>query len=457
MHPSGCATRVAARSRAVPTPRRRATPPHLLRALVHRDYRLWAIADLISTVGSWMQLVAQNWIVLEVTHSPAALGTCVAVQSAPALALGMWGGSLADRLPKKQLLIATQSAFALLALVLAAATATGTLNIWVVWAVALGTGLTAAVNTPTVGAFCAEIVPAEDLGNAMALGAATSSTGRMVGMALAAWVVAAFGAQTAFAFNAVSFLAVIIALALMRGTHVAPRHHNDRSKRNDRAVGTRDGLRYILGSPKLLGLLALCFVLSAFGRNFQVTMAAMVDGPLHGGAGDYGFLSTVFAVGTLIGAIVAARRRTIDTRLLLVAAGVAAALEALSSLAPTLGSFATLMGPVAVAAVVVDTASGYLAQTRCDPAFRGRVLAAAALVSSAASAVGGPLLGWFATVLGARAPLAIGGLVALTAVIVGAACAPGSRWRLFGLPLERSLVASVGAPVGASVGAEHGR
>ena len=411
----------------------------MLRALRYRDYRLWAIADLISTVGSWMQLVAQNWIVLEITHSPTALGTCVAVQSAPALALGMWGGSIADRLPKKRLLIATQSAFALLALVLAVSTVTGTLTIWVVWVVALGTGLTATVNTPTVGAFCAEIVPEQDLGNAMALGAATSSTGRMAGMALAAWVVAACGAQTAFALNAVSFLAVIIALALMRDTYVAS------SQRYGRADGARDGLRYILGSPKLLGLLALCFVLSAFGRNFQVTMAAMVDGPLHGGAGDYGFLSTVFAVGTLIGAIVAARRRIIDSRLLLVAAGVAAALQALSSLAPTLGSFASFMGPIAVAAVVVDTASGYLAQTRCDPAFRGRVLAAAALVSSAASAVGGPLLGWFATVLGARAPLAIGGIVALSAVIGCAAFAPGCRWRLFCLPLERSLAASFGA------------
>lgn len=165
--------------------------PRMMRALAHRDYRLWALADLLSTVGSWMQLIAQNWMVLELTHSPAQLGVTIAVQSAPTLALGMWGGNIVDRLPRKPLLVVTQGFFAALALVLAATTAIGALNIWVIWSTALLTGLATTINTPAVGALCADMVPVEDLGNAIALGAATSSTGRMLGMASAGWVVAA--------------------------------------------------------------------------------------------------------------------------------------------------------------------------------------------------------------------------------------------------------------------------
>lgn len=290
----------------------------------------------------------------------------------------------------------------------------GALNIWIVWATALLSGLAATVNTPAVGALCAEIVPVEDLGNAMALGAATSSTGRMLGMACAGWVVAAYGAQAAFAFNALSFVAVIVALLMMR-THFPPR----RAETID-SDGALRGLRYIARSRNLLGLLALCFVLSAFGRNFQVTMAAMVSRPLHGGAGAYGMLSTVFALGTVVGAVVAARKRTLDAKTLLVAGGAAAALQLLSSAAPTTIAFALAMAPIAVGAVVVDTASGYLVQTRSDTAFRGRVLAAAAFVSAAAGAVGGPVLGWLAGSFGARAALAVGGVIAVGAVV---ACA----------------------------------
>lgn len=400
----------------------------MLRALAHRDYRLWAVADLISTVGSWMQLVAQNWIVLELTHSPAKLGTTVAIQSVPALVLGMWGGSIADRLPKRRLLIFTQAIFGLLALILSITAAAGALNIWVVWGVALVTGLTTTINTPAVGALCADIVPEEDLGNAIALGSATSSTGRMVGMGLAAWVVAAFGAQTAFAVNAASFVPVIVALALMRNARAITRNNPDSA-----ADGALQGLRYVLGSRNLLGLLGLCFVLSAFGRNFQVTMAAMVDGPLHAGAGAYGLVSTVFALGTVAGAVVAARCKTLNSRLLLIAGGAAAAIQLLSSVSPTTRAFAFLMAPIAVGAVLVDTTSGFLVQTRCDPAFRGRALAAAALVSSAAGAIGGPLLGWFASTMGARASLAIGGAVALAAILAAAAHRSAGRRQIFAL------------------------
>jgi MFS family permease len=396
---------------APPSRRLRLALPRMLRALAHRDYRLWALADLISTVGSWMQLIAQNWMVLQLTHSPAQLGITVAVQSAPTLVLGMWGGNLVDRLPRRPLLIATQAFFAVLALVLAGTTAIGALNIWVIWTTALLTGLATTVNTPAVGALCAEMVPVEDLGNAIALGAATSSTGRMLGLACAGWVVAACGAQTAFAFNALSFVAVIVALLRMRTKFSARRVDKNESD------GALRGLRYITRSRNLLGLLALCFVLSSFGRNFQVTMAAMVDGPLHGGAEAYGVLSTVFAVGTVVGAVVAARSRSLNVKTLLVAGGGAAALQSLSSIAPTTMAFACTMAPIAVGAVVVDTASGYLVQTRSDPAFRGRVLAAAALVSAAAGAAGGPILGWIAGSFGARASLAVGGVVALVAVL----------------------------------------
>ncbi len=402
--------------------------PHMLRALSHRDYRLWAAADLVSTVGSWMQLIAQNWVVLEITGSPAKLGITVAVQSLPAIALGMWGGNIADRLPRRRVLIATQTAFGLLAAALAVTTALDVINVGFVWAVAFLTGLVTAVNTPTVGALCADIVPEEDLGNAMALGAATSSTGRMLGMALAAWVVAAYGAQLAFAFNALSFVAVIAALALMRGAAAVSAAKKD--AKNDASDGAWQGLLYVARSRNLLGLLGLCFVLSAFGRNFQVTMAAMVSGPLGGGAGAYGFLSTIFAAGTVVGAVVAARTTNFDASLLLRAAAIASALQIVSSLTPNTAGFAIIIAPIAVAAVVIDTASSFLVQTKCDPAFRGRAIAAASLVSAAAGTVGGPFLGWLATAAGARAALAVGGVVALSATLACVGLAAPVRQRV---------------------------
>jgi predicted MFS family arabinose efflux permease len=417
--PVADSTAVAPAAAAVPSGRTGRRLPVALRSLAHRDYRLWAAADVVSTIGSWMQLVAQNWIVLQLTHSPAALGGTVAIQSAPAVVLGMWGGDLADRFPKRRLLIVTQTMFAVLAALLAVATAFDVLTIWLVWGAALATGLTTAVNTPAVGSFCTELVPPEDLGNAMALGSATSSTGRMLGMGLAGWVVAGYGAQTAFALNGLSFLAVILALSMMRAGRAAAGRSTSGSD------GAWQGLMYLFRTRTLLGLLALCFCLSAFGRNFQVTMAAMADGPLHGGARTYGTLSTVFAAGTVVGAVVAARCRRLDVRVLFVAAASAALLQMWSAFAPNTVGFAATMAPIAVAAVVVDTTCAYLVQTRSSAAFRGRAIAGAAVVSAAAGAFGSSVLGVLSSSFGPRAALFVGGGVALAATT-------GAAWALRG-------------------------
>lgn len=386
------------------------TLPDGLRALRHRNFRRWLAADVVSIAGWWMQVVAQNWLVLQISGSPAQLGWSVAAQSVPALVLGLWAGSLVDRLPRRSLLLVTQSLSALLAFALAALAASGGAQVWMVNVLAVATGLVGLVNGPAASAFGQEMVGREDMVNAAALGSASNSLGRVLGMALAGIVVAAGGPALAFAVNGVSFLAVIVALCSIRVDQLQPM---PRAPREQQRV--RDGLAYIRSQPRLLVLLALSFLLGAFGRNFQVTMAAMAAGPLHAGSYGYGLASTVFAVGAFAGAFLAARAHRARLAVILTAASCAAVIQLLSAGAPTELLFAAAMAPIAAAAVLLDTQLGTWVALSTDERRRGCVAAAAGMASAAAGAVGAPALGWFCSIVGPRMALVIGGSIALAA------------------------------------------
>ncbi|MCU1677511.1 MAG: yfmI-like uncharacterized MFS-type transporter, partial [Frankiales bacterium] len=255
------------------------TLPDGLRALRHRNFRWWLAADVVSIAGWWMQLVAQNWLVLQISHSPAQLGWSVAAQSLPALTCGLWAGALVDRLPRRAVLVATQSASAVLAFGLAALAASGGAQLWMVNAVAVATGVVGLFNGPAAAAFGQEMVGRDDMVNAAALGSASNSLGRVTGIGLAGIIVTVGGPALAFALNGVTFLAVLGVLRTIRVADLVPLA---RAPRGEQRVA--DAVRYIGAQPRLLVLLALSFVLGAFGRNFQVTMAAMAAGPLHAGA-----------------------------------------------------------------------------------------------------------------------------------------------------------------------------
>ncbi|WP_217369989.1 MFS transporter [Nonomuraea antri] len=385
------------------------------RALRHHNYRLWAGADIVSVTGTWMQVLGVNWLILTMTGSATSVGLSLVMQALPTLLLGMWGGALADRLPTRPVVVAAQLAQAALAAVLAFIAFTGVDSLLPIYAVALAGGVVSALGGPALGRFGAEVVPPADLPNAMALGSILNSAGRILGMSLAGVILPFTGQGGLFLINAATFFAVIGALALMRREEF---HVLAVSERQPGAVVA--GLRYVLRTPWLLVVLALSLVLGSLGRNYQVTMAAMSAGPLQGGAAGYGLLSTVFAVGTVVGGFLAASRPHLTIRLLLITAFLTGVAQALSGLMPGLGAFAALMLPIAAGAVVIDTTVSARAQLDSPDEMRGRVIAALGIVSAGAGALGGPLLGWLSDTFGPRLSLEIGGVACVAATLVAA-------------------------------------
>ncbi|MGP3963620.1 MFS transporter [Nonomuraea sp. 3N208] len=385
------------------------------RALRHHNYRLWAGADIISVTGTWMQVLGLNWLILEMTGSAASVGLSLVMQALPTLLLGMWGGALADRLPSRPVVIAAQLAQAALAAVLATIVLTGVDSVAPIYGVALAGGVVTALGGPALGRFGAQVVPPADLSNAMALGSLLSSAGRILGMSLAGVLLPFTGNAGLFVINAASFFVVIAAVAAMRR---ADFHRLAAAERQPGAV--LEGLRYVVRTPWLLVVLALWFVSGSVGRNYQVTMAAMSAGPLESGAGGYGLLSTVFAVGTVLGGFLVAARPHLTIRLLLITAFAIGVAQALSGLMPELWSFAALMLPIAAGAVAVDTTVSARAQLDSPEAMRGRVIAALSIVSAGSGALGGPLLGWLSDTLGPRLALEIGGVACVAASLLAA-------------------------------------
>ncbi|WP_214409671.1 MFS transporter [Sphaerisporangium fuscum] len=401
--------------------------PTALRSLRHRNYRLWAVADFVSVTGTWAQVLGVNWLILSITGSATSVGVSLVLQALPTLFLGLWGGSLADRLPSRPVVLTAQVAQAVLAAVLAVITMGGepgsVIPIYTIMAVS---GVVNAVTGPALGRFGAEVVPPEDLPNAMALGSVISSGARILGMSLAGALLPLTGTAGLFVVNALSFLAVIVAVLGMRRREL----HVLAYAESPRELGVREGVRYVFRTPWLLVLLALAFVLGSLGRNYQVTMAAMSAGPLHAGAPGYGLLSTVFAIGTVIGGAVAAYRERLTVPLLLGAAMLASVAQTVSGLMPGLGSFAALMLPIAASAVLLDTIVAARAQLDSPDHMRGRVIAVLGVVSAASGALGGPLLGHLSDTFGPRAALLIGGLATVTGTLLAAAAFA----RIFGLP-----------------------
>jgi len=412
-------------------------------ALRHRNYRIWAGAGLVSTIGTWMQVLGVNWYVLQETGSATSMGFTVLLQAIPTLLLSTWGGVLADRLPARPLLVAAQILHAALAAGLAAVAWSDIAGLPVVYAISLISGAVSAVEGPVMGRWGSTLVDRATLGNALALGSLTNSAGRILGMSVGAIVVAVAGPAPLFAVNAASFAAVLVAVLAVRQGELHT-HDLTASDRDRSAGGIRAGFAYLRRQPVLLTTLGLAFVLGSLGRNYQVTMAAMSDGPLAAGASGYGLLSTVFAIGTVLGAIAAARRGDLSYRLLIGTGLFASVLQLLAGLAPGTWSFAALILPIAAGAVVIDTAVGTRAQLDTDGAMRGRVLAALAVTGSVAAAVGAPLLGWLSEYVGPRQTLVLAGTVAAAATVgAGLALARQHGRRVRPADLPGQLAASV--------------
>jgi MFS family permease len=385
-------------------------------SLSGRNYRLWFCGQLVSLSGTWMQQVAQDWLVLQLTGRALPVGITTALQFAPVALFGIWGGLVADRLDKRRLLIATQAAAALLALTLGLLSATGVVQLWMVYLLAFALGTVTAFDLPARQAFVTEMVGPGQVANAVALNSALFNSARVIGPALAGAAILAFGLAPAFLVNAASYLATMSALVAMD----PGRLHRQAPAR--RAPGqVRDGLRYIWRTPVLRSTLLLVTVVGTLGLNFNVVLPVLARFEFHAGPGTYGLMISVMAAGSIVGALIAAGRQRPTRALLVGAAGAFGLCSLAAAAAPTLAwELAVLVGVGAATITFLSTANTTL-QLNSDPAMRGRVMALYGVLFLGSTPLGGALSGWLAEVAGARSPLWLGGTACLAAALAGLA------------------------------------
>ncbi|WP_112465501.1 MFS transporter [Streptomyces triticisoli] len=375
-----------------------------------RNYRLFFLGQVVSNTGTWMQRIAQDWLVLSLTGSSAAVGITTALQFLPMLLFGLYGGLLVDRLPKRPTLLVTQSAMALSGLALAALTLTGQVQVWHVYLAAFAVGLATVVDNPARQSFVAEMVGPQQLPNAVSLNSANFQSARLIGPAVAGLMITGVGTGWAFLANGLSFLAPIAGLLMMRARELQVVERTPRGKGQ-----LREGLRYVAGRPELIWPIVLVGFIGTFGFNFPVWLSAYAEDVFHSGAGAYSLFNTVMAVGSLGGALLAARRGTARLRLLIAAAAAFGALEIVAAMAPSYWLFALLMAPIGIFGLTVNVTANTAVQMATDPAMRGRVMALFMMVFMGGTPLGAPLVGWITDVYGARAGFAFGGVVSLAA------------------------------------------
>lgn len=391
-----------------------------------RNYRLFFLGQVVSNIGTWMQRIAQDWLVLSLTGSATAVGITTALQFLPMLLFGLYGGVLVDRLPKRRALLFTQSAMALTGIALAALTLSGHVEVWHVYVAAFAVGLATVVDNPARQSFVSEMVGPDQLQNAVSLNSANFQSARLVGPAVAGLMITGVGTGWAFLANGLSFVAPIAGLLLMRARelHVV--------ERAPRAKGQlREGLHYVAGRPDLIWTIVLVGFIGTFGFNFPVYLSAFADDVFHAGAGSYSLFNTLMAVGSLAGALLAARRGTARMRVMIAAAVAFGTMEIMASLAPSLWLFALLMAPIGMFGMTINVTANTSIQMGTDPAMRGRVMALYMMVFLGGSPVGAPIAGWVTDAYGVRAGLAAGGVIsAAAAVTVGLVLARVGNLRL---------------------------
>ncbi|MFF2517742.1 MFS transporter [Streptomyces sp. NPDC058086] len=380
-----------------------------------RNYRLFFLGQVVSNTGTWMQRIAQDWLVLSLTGSSAAVGITTALQFLPMLLFGLYGGVLVDRLPKRPTLLATQTAMGVTGLALAFLTLSGHVQVWHVYLAAFAVGLATVVDNPARQSFVSEMVGPGQLQNAVSLNSANFQSARLVGPAVAGVLITGVGTGWAFLFNGLSFVAPVVGLLLMRGRDLHPVERAPRGKGQ-----LREGLRYVAGHPELIWPIVLVGFIGTFGFNFPVWLSAYADDIFHAGAGGYSLFNTLMAVGSVAGALLAARRGTARLRILIAAAMAFGVLEVAAALAPSFWLFALLMVPIGIFGLTVNVTANTAVQMGTDPAMRGRVMALFMMVFMGGTPLGAPLVGWVTDAYGPRVGFALGGLVsAVAATTVG--------------------------------------
>ncbi|RUQ03704.1 MULTISPECIES: MFS transporter [unclassified Microbacterium] len=398
----------------------------MFRSFANINYRIWFAGALVSNVGGWMQATAQDWVVLtELTDNDAtAMGVTMALQFGPPLVLVSLTGWVADRFDRRKILLTTQTALLALAIAVGSLLLAGVMTLPMMLTFALGFGIVNAFDAPARQAFVSDMVSATETSNAVALNSASFNLARMIGPAVGGLLIVAIGSGWVFIVNAATFLAMIVALLLMRTHLLAPR------PKNRNRGGLAEGFRYVWARSDLKVVFVTVFLIGAFGMNFPIFASTMAL-EFGAGADGYGVLSSVLAIGSLIGALLAARRDRARVRVVILAAGGFGIAAFVSAAMPTYLSYAvTLTFTGFMIVTLLTTANGYV-QITTDPALRGRVLALYMAVIMGSTPIGAPIAGWVADAFGPRAAIMLGGTAGFIA------CAIGVTWVLTSGRLRR--------------------
>jgi len=375
-----------------------------------RNFRLYFTAQLVSVSGTWMQSVAQAWLVLHLTGSGVALGIVVGLQFLPMLLLGPFGGLVADRANKRKLLFVTQSAGGLLALVLGVLVVTDTVVLWQVYLLAGLLGVVNLFDNPARQTFMIEMVGRDDLPNAVSLNAVVMNASRVVGPAIGGVIITVFGLGICFFVNAASYVAVIVGLAMMRPAELHPTEPVERAKGQ-----VRDGFRYVWRTPALRNVLLAVALIGVFAYNFTVTLALLAKVTFHGGAGSFAVLTSCMGAGAIVGGLLAAHRSRPTPRLLQVLALVFGGLLAAVAFAPTLVAADLLIVFMGAASIGFIATANATLQLASDPAMRGRVMALYAMAFLGTTPIGAPLIGAIAQWTSPRIAMLAGAVATVVA------------------------------------------
>jgi MFS family permease len=390
---------------------------YTFRAMSVRNYRLYFVGQLVSMTGTWMQTIAQAWLVFQLTGSGVALGVTTALQFTPMLVAGAWGGLVADRVDKRRLLVGTQVAGGLLALVLGTVTAFGVVQLWMIYVLALALGAVNAIDNPARRALVGEMVGTEHLSNAVSLSSAMFTSARVVGPALAGLIIATAGTSWCFFINGLSYGAAVLAFVLMRRDEFFAAEPVPKRKGQ-----LREGLRYAWSTPALRLPLVLTAVIGTFAWNFQVVLPLLAERTFGGDAGTFGTMYALMSVGSVVGALVTARQARATRSFLLGAALAYGALLVVAGFAPTLSVELLVLVGVGAAGIGFTAMANGVLQTETSPEMRGRVMALFSVAFLGSTPIGGPIFGWLSQELGPRAGLWLGGVatLAVTAAAIAA-------------------------------------
>ncbi|MHB8438494.1 MAG: MFS transporter [Acidimicrobiales bacterium] len=383
------------------------------RSLHIRNYRLYFVAQVVSVSGTWMQTVAQGWLVLRL--APAAsqgvdLGLVMALQYLPMMVFGAYGGVVADRLDKRRLLYVTQASAGVLALALGLLTATGTVRLWQVFILATLLGFVNLFDNPARQTFVLEMVDAEHLPNAVSLNTVVMNSARVVGPAIGGLLIAFVNLATCFEVNAASYAAVIIGLSLMRRSEL------HRTPTVERAKGQlRQGLSYVWRTPGIRDTLLLVAVVGTLAYNFTVVLALFAKLTFHGGAGTYSLFTSAMGGGAVIGGLVVAGRNRPDIHRLTVLGMCFGVLIVGVASSPALFAAVLLLVPMGALSIAFIATANATLQLRAAPTLRGRVMALYAIAFLGTTPIGGPLMGWISQAASPRAALAVGGVSTVAA------------------------------------------